>query len=104
MNTYKVDFGSTPWDSPAPGVRVKIHKLEARQLRLVEFSSEFVEHDWCRRGHIGYVLEGQLQIEFQGRQVTFGPGDGLFIPAGDDHRHKAKVLTGAVRLILVEDA
>jgi ethanolamine utilization protein EutQ (cupin superfamily) len=101
MTTHKIDFESTPWDTPAPGVRVKIHQFDGKQLRLVEFTSEFVELDWCKRGHIGYVLEGQLQIDFNGRQVVFSPGDGLFIPEGEEH--KAKVLAGVARLVLVED-
>ena len=103
MNGYRVNFDAIVWETSAPGVRVKIHKSDGKQLRLVEFSREFVEADWCRKGHIGFVLEGQLQIDFNGREVTFAPGDGVFIPAGEDHKHKAKVLTDTVRLILVED-
>jgi ethanolamine utilization protein EutQ (cupin superfamily) len=103
MTTYRLDFESTPWDTPAKGVRVKIHQLDGKQLRLVEFTSDFVELDWCEKGHIGFVLEGQLQIDFNGRQVVFSPGDGLVIPAGEEHKHKAKVLAGVVKLALVED-
>lgn len=103
MTTYKIDFESTSWETRAPGVRVKIHQLDGKQLRVVEFTSDFVELDWCKRGHIGYVLEGQLQIDFNGRQVVFNPGDGLSIPAGEEHKHKAKVLDGVARLVLVED-
>jgi quercetin dioxygenase-like cupin family protein len=103
MNGYRVYFDAIAWETSAPGVRAKIHKSEGKQLRLVEFSREFVEADWCRKGHTGFVLEGRLQIDFSGSEVTFGPGDGVFIPAGEDHKHKAKVLTDTARLILVED-
>lgn len=103
MEQYRVDFGSMPWDSSAPGTKVKVYRREGKRLRLVEFSSEFVESDWCTTGHIGYVLEGRMAIDFDGSTVEFGPGDGLFIPAGDEHRHKATVLTDVVRVILVED-
>ncbi|MHC4707131.1 MAG: hypothetical protein ACYS8I_08610, partial [Planctomycetota bacterium] len=44
-----------------------------RKLRLVEFSKEFVEPDWCSRGHIGYVLEGQMEVNFDGKVIVFGP-------------------------------
>ncbi|MBM4326127.1 MAG: cupin domain-containing protein [Deltaproteobacteria bacterium] len=103
MAAYKVDFESIPWESPARGVRVKIHKGDGKQLRLVEFTREFIEPDWCRKGHFGYILEGQLEIDFDGMRVLFAQGDGVFIPPGEAHRHKAKVVTDVVRLILVED-
>jgi len=44
-----------------------------------------------------------MEIDFDGEVIKFGPGDGLFIPAGEKHKHKAKVLTSVVKVILVED-
>jgi len=43
-----------------PGARSKFFQQEDKQIRLVEFTDEFVEPDWCEKGHIGYVLEGTL--------------------------------------------
>ncbi len=100
---YIVDFKSIPWQAQAAGVKFKAYKQGGRRLRLVEFTKEFVEHDWCKKGHIGYVLEGQTEIDFDGKTVIFGPGDGLFIPAGEQHRHKAWILTDVVKAILIED-
>lgn len=92
------------WESPAVGVRFKAYEQGSKKLRLVEFTKEFVEPDWCRKGHIGYILEGQLEIDFDGKAIPFGPGDGIFIPAGNKHKHKGRVLTDKVKAILVEDA
>ncbi len=103
MDQYKVEFGDIPWEAPAPGVRFKRFERLGRQIRLVEFSKGFVEPDWCRRGHIGYVLDGRCEIDFDGHVVQYGPGDGIFIPSGEDHRHKATVLSDTVIVILVED-
>jgi len=103
MDTYKVDFESVPWETPMAGVRFKAYEKGGRKLRLVEFTKEFVERDWCTKGHTGYILEGQMEIDFNGKVVAFRPGDGVFIPAGEKHKHKAKVLTDVVRIILVED-
>ncbi len=103
MEQYKIDFESMAWESPAEGVRFKAYEQDGRKLRLVEFSKEFVEPDWCRKGHIGYILEGQIEIDFDGEVIVFGPGDGVFIPAGEEHRHKGKVLADTVKVILVED-
>jgi quercetin dioxygenase-like cupin family protein len=103
MEQYKVRFDSLPWQQPTAGVRFKAYEQDGQRLRLAEFTKEFVEADWCTKGHIGYVLEGELQVDFHGRVVTFHSGDGLFIPAGDEHGHKAKVLTASVTVVLVEN-
>jgi quercetin dioxygenase-like cupin family protein len=103
MEQYKVDFESTPWESPMTGVRFKAYEQDGKKLRLVEFAKEFMEPDWCRKGHIGYVLEGQLEVNFDGKVIVFGPGDGVFIPAGEKHKHKGRVLTNKVKVFLVED-
>jgi glyoxylate utilization-related uncharacterized protein len=103
MARYKIDFESMRWESPMAGVRFKAYEQSGRKLRLAEFGREFVEPDWCTKGHIGYILEGQMEINFDGKVVAFGPGDGIFIPAGEEHKHKAKVLTNSVKVVLVED-
>jgi quercetin dioxygenase-like cupin family protein len=100
---YKVDFESMEWETPVAGVRFKAFEKTGRKLRLVEFAKEFVEPDWCAKGHIGYILEGKIEIDFNGESIVFGPGDGVFIPAGSEHKHKGKVLTDVVKAILVED-
>ena len=103
MEQCKVDFESMAWETPAAGVKFKAYEQGGRKLRLVEFSKEFVEPDWCTKGHIGYVLAGQMEVDFDGQKVVFGSGDGIFIPAGEEHRHKGKVLTDVLKVVLVED-
>ena len=103
MEQYRIDFESMVWESPAEGIRFKAYKQGGKKLRLVEFSKEFVEPDWCIKSHIGYILEGQMEIDFDGEKEVFGPGDGVFIPAGQKHKHKGRVLTDKVKVILVED-
>ena len=103
MGDYKVDFGALPWTQPAAGVRCKVCVQDGRRLRLAEFTRDFIEPDWCTKGHIGYVLAGTLELDFHGETVTLGAGDGLSIPPGSAHGHKARVLTDRVRIFLVED-
>ena len=103
MEKYKIDFKTVPSEKPAVGVRFKAHEQNGRKLRLAEFTKEFDEADWCTKGHIGYILDGRMEINFNGNIVMFGPSDGLFIPAGEKHKHKAKVSTDTLKIILVED-
>jgi quercetin dioxygenase-like cupin family protein len=103
MSQYKVDFGATAWEAPIDGMRFKVSKQGEAQLRLVEYTRDLEPH-WCEKGHIGYVLEGKLEIQFDNEVVLYGPGDGVFIPNGKEHQHKGRVLTDVVRVIFVEDA
>jgi ethanolamine utilization protein EutQ (cupin superfamily) len=103
METCKIDFDAIPWQSPAAGVRQKVVARNSRRLRLVEFAHDFVEADWCLKGHIGYVLEGRMELVMKDRRLLFGPGDGIFIPTGPEHGHKVMVLSDVVRVVLVED-
>jgi hypothetical protein len=100
---HKVGFESMPWESPAPGVRFKAYEHRGQRLRLAEFTKEFVEADWCVKGHLGYVLEGVILVDFHGKDVVFVAGDGLFIPAGSEHGHKARAITDSVTLVLAEE-
>ena len=104
MADRRVDFASLDWLTPLPGARFKVFQRGDRKLRLVEFTRGFIEPDWCTKGHIGYVLQGEMDVDFAGDVVRFSAGDGLFIPEGQENRHKATVITDTVRLILVEDA
>ncbi len=104
MEQYRIDFESIQWEAPVAGVRFKAYEQGGKKLRLVEFGKEFVEPDWCTKGHVGYILEGQMEIDFNGKVILFGPGDGVFIPAGQEHKHKGHVLTDKVTAVLVEEA
>jgi quercetin dioxygenase-like cupin family protein len=103
MMHYKVDFASIPWESPIEGVRQKIHNLGGEQLRLVEYSKDLVPH-WCAKGHVGYILKGEIEVRFEHGIQHYSPGDGIVIPGGEEHKHMAKVLTDIVTVIFFEDA
>ena len=100
---YKIDFDSIQWTSPMEGVRHKIFPFQDKKLRLVEYSSVMEPH-WCDRGHAGYILEGRFQIEFTDTIQIFNAGDGIVIPDGPDHKHRATVLSEVVRAVFIEAA
>ena len=105
MTGAEIDFAALPWEeSPASvGVRFKRVVRAGRRVRLVEFTKLFVEHDWCVKGHIGYVIEGEIEIAFDDRRERLTAGDGIFIEGGEAKRHKARAICPLVRLLLVED-
>lgn len=102
MSKYRVDFGSIPWESPIDGIRHKIDEKNGKRLRLVEYTGDMEPH-WCEKGHIGYILEGEMEIIFEQGTTIFRGGDGVFIPPGKEHRHMGRVLTDVVRAVFVEE-
>lgn len=103
MSAYKIDFASMEWQQIRPDVRQKVYCEGSRQVRLVEFETSDGPEHWCETGHIGYVLQGALSISFDGKVVSFGAGDGLFIPPGAPSRHRAVSIARGTRLLMVED-
>ena len=101
--TLRIDFDDIPWQPALPGSRFKVAVRGNQQFRLLEFRHEFVEPDWCTKAHSGIVLEGDLEIDFQGQTVRYVQGSGLFIPGGTASGHKARALTERALLFLVED-
>jgi mannose-6-phosphate isomerase-like protein (cupin superfamily) len=97
-----IQFSTIPWASPMKGVRHKVKPVGDKKLRLVEYTQEMEPH-WCERGHTGYILDGQMEIEFEEGVHTFKAGDGVNIPNGPEHKHRAKVVSGVVRAFFIED-
>ncbi len=99
MEDYLIDFKNMDWEKPASGVRYKAYIRNNHKIRLAEFTEEFIEADWCTKGHIGYILEGSISIDFNGTIINFRAGDGLFIPEGE--KHKARVARGEKAVIIL---
>ena len=99
---YKTEFDKLEWESPIKGVRHKFVDQNNLRIRLVEYSKDMPLH-WCEKGHYGYLIDGQLEIEFENEKIVYKSGDGIFIPDGSDHKHRGKVLTEKVSVFFIEE-
>ena len=99
---YKIDFNSLKWETPMQGVRHKYLDQDNLRMRLVEYSYDMPPH-WCERGHNGYVLEGEMEIEYDEDKIIYKNGDGIFIPPGKEFRHKARIISDKVLVFFVEN-
>ena len=104
MEPIRIDFSRLPWEEPTPGMRCRTAIRGTAQLRLVRIDPSFREPhpEGCASAHIGYVLHGTLEINQAGRTETLRAGDGLWIEAGADDRHRATAIGGPVELVLFE--
>ncbi|MGB5848541.1 MAG: cupin domain-containing protein [Ignavibacteriaceae bacterium] len=103
MNSIRINFDQIEWDNKSAGMLVKRVLRNGKQLRLVEIGPDAGEANWCEEGHVGYILEGELETNINGSVERMSAGDGLFIPGGRQYRHKSKAIGGRVRLFLFEE-
>ena len=78
--------------------------LEVGDLRVreVEYSPGYLADHWCDRGHVLYVLEGELETELKdGRRFTLTPGMGYRVSDFGDSPHRSATRTGA-KLFIVD--
>jgi hypothetical protein len=101
MNNHLVDFETIPWTQAGKGIRYKAFVNGNQRLRLAEFSEGFVEEEFCLKGHAGYVLDGECDTDFHGSIEHLKAGDVIFIPKGEDDRHKNILGRGERVLILL---
>ncbi|MFC3209305.1 DHCW motif cupin fold protein [Aquamicrobium soli] len=72
------------------------------RVRVVEYSPGYLADHWCDRGHILYVLEGELETELRdGRRFTLKAGMSYQVSDHGDAAHRSSTRDGA-RLFIVD--
>ncbi len=101
MLKYLIEFKKIKWQQKIPGIKFKEYNANNKTIRLVEFSHELIEEDWCKNGHLGYVIDGKAKVLFHnGSKAVFKKGDFINIPEGEKDKHKTKIKKGEKALIL----
>jgi len=72
------------------------------RIRQVEYTPGYLADHWCDRGHILYVLEGELETELRdGRRFVLRPGMSYQVSNFGDAAHRSYTRTGA-KLFIVD--
>ena len=72
------------------------------RVRCVEYSADYVADHWCDRGHVLYVLEGELISELKdGRTFRLSPGMSYQVSDLGDAPHRSTTTNGA-KLFIVD--
>jgi quercetin dioxygenase-like cupin family protein len=82
-----VPFDAEPWLEEAEGVQALVRKVDGARWAVVEYAPGSGRPEWCTIGHLGYVLSGEIEYEFQsGGSIVAPAGHGFVLPGGDGHR------------------
>ena len=103
MTENLIHFENIEWDKPMDGVSQKTYSDGINKMRLVRFQDDFIEEEWCLGGHVGFVLDGEMKIDFNGTIKNYKKGNGLWINEGEESKHKVIIEKGKfIDLILFE--
>jgi hypothetical protein len=110
MKIPSLPFTVTDW----AGMPVTEHKGETGKaawrtfsvgdlrVRMVEYSAGYQADHWCDRGHVLYVLEGELDTELRdGRKFKLMAGMSYQVSDFGDAAHRSSTRTGA-KLFIVD--
>ena len=71
------------------------------RVRVVEYGPGYLADHWCDRGHVLYVLEGELGVELRdGLTFVFKPGMSFQVSDHGDAAHRVVSRTGAKAFIV----
>ena len=71
------------------------------RVRQVRYTPGYLADHWCDRGHVLYVLAGELHTELRdGRTFVLKPGMSYQVSDFGDAPHRSSTQTGAVLFIV----
>ena len=71
------------------------------RVRQVTYSPGYLADHWCDRGHVLYVVAGELVTELKdGRRFTLTPGMSYQVSDNGDVPHRSVTETGATLFIV----
>lgn len=104
----KVEFAELSWSDEAPGIRSKEATVEGCRWAIVEYEAEAHRDEWCEDGHRGYVLQGDIQYEFDDERTPLraSAGEAFRLPPARRRRgaHRGRNLSlTPTRLFLIDE-
>jgi hypothetical protein len=109
MELPKSPFAVTDWSAVAPEERPgetgvatwRTVMLGDVRIRRVDYSPGYLADHWCDRGHILYVLDGELDTELaDGRTFKLAAGMSYRVSDFGDPAHRSSTATGAQLFIV----
>ncbi|WGD49100.1 DHCW motif cupin fold protein [Bradyrhizobium sp. CB1650] len=102
-------FTVTDWGQIAPTVHPgdtgqalwRTLNIGELRVRMVEYSPGYLADHWCDRGHVLYVLQGELDTELHdGRKFKLTAGMSYQVSDFGDAAHRSSTVTGATLFIV----
>ena len=79
---------------------IKTQLFGSIKIRQVVYSKNYLADHWCNKGHIVYILAGELIIEHQIKTPIILTKEMTYLVGDNSEPHKAKTTTGATVIII----
>jgi quercetin dioxygenase-like cupin family protein len=71
------------------------------RVRLVEYGPGYLADHWCARGHVFYLLSGEVTVELQdGRSYPMTAGESFRVSDDGDSPHRVRSVRGGTAFIV----
>ncbi|MGY2805547.1 MULTISPECIES: DHCW motif cupin fold protein [unclassified Bradyrhizobium] len=109
MKIPSLPFTVTDWSKLEPSVHPgetgqalwRTLNIGELRVRMVEYSPGYLADHWCDRGHVLFVVSGELDTELRdGRTFTLMPGMSYQVSDFGDAAHRSSTKTGATLFIV----
>ena len=109
MKIPALPFTVTDWSNVEPSVHPgetgqalwRTLDIGELRVRMVEYSPGYLADHWCDRGHVLFVVTGELDTELRdGRKFTLKPGMSYQVSNFGDAAHRSSTAVGATLFIV----
>jgi len=110
MKLAALPFTVTDWSQVPvtihPGITGEAHwrtfTIGDVRIRLVDYTAGYLADHWCDRGHVLFLVDGELETELKdGRTFRLTPGMSYQVSDFGDAAHRSSTTTGA-KLFIVD--
>lgn len=79
----------------------RVQHMNDIRIRMVEYSPGFLSDHWCKKGHVFFCYEGELETELEdGRKFKLGAGT-CYTVGDNNEAHRTSTQTGC-KLFIVD--
>ncbi len=71
------------------------------KIRLVEYSPNYIADYWCDKGHVIFVLEGELEIHYQ-NETSHVVKKGMSYLVGDDSMTHVAISRAGAKVLIID--
>jgi hypothetical protein len=104
-NTYPTSFNwdnilAEKFEGKTGYAAIKTEMFGTIKVRQVEYSRNYLADHWCDKGHIVFVVSGELIIEHKDNTKLILNSGATYVVGDNSMAHKAKSIDGAIVLIV----
>jgi hypothetical protein len=104
FNFKTIDWSDIPIEEHAGDTGMaywRIKMLHDIRVRLVEYSPGYKANHWCKKGHILFCMEGEMNTELEDGRVMHLKGGMCYFVGDNNEAHRSSTVTGC-KLFIVD--